>query len=130
MITFPPEDRIRLVPLAEDEAGRGLFRLAADVSVYARVGNRRRFVLDIIRKGALTDGASVPGLLRAWFDPWGRGATAYLWHDDLLRRTDVPKWEADLLFLYALRSLGVPAFRATLMYFAVRTRRPSTEVAA
>lgn len=124
MISFPPEDRIRLIPLAEDEAGRGLFRLAGDVPVYARVGSRRRFVLDIIQAGALTDGASIPRWLRPWLDPWGRGAPAYLWHDELLRRPEVAKWLADLLFLYALRSLGVPAFQATVMYFAVRTRRP------
>lgn len=124
MISFPPDDKIRLNPLPEDEAGRGLFRGAGNVSVYAQIGSRRRFVLDVIRKGALTDGASIPRLLRAWLDPWGRGAPAYIWHDDLIERPDVPKWEADLLFLYALRSLGVPAFRATMMYFAVRTRRP------
>lgn len=124
MISFPPDDKIRLVPLAEDDNGRGLFRAADNISVYAQLGSRKRYVLDIIRKGALTDGASVPRLLRAWLDPWGKGAPAYIWHDDLIERPDVPKWEADLLFLYALRSLGVPAFRATLMYFAVRTRRP------
>lgn len=130
MISFPTEDRIRLNPLAENDGGRGLFRGAGNVSVYAQVGGRRRFVLDIIRKGALTDGASIPGPLRAWLDPWGKGAPAYIWHDDLLNRDDVPKWEADLLFLYALRSLGVPAFKATIMYFAVRTRRPGKPVAA
>lgn len=124
MISFPPDEKIRLIPLAVDEAGRGLFRTAGDVPVYARLGGRRRFIIDIIRSGALTDGASVPRILRPWLDPWGRGAPAYIWHDDLIRRDDVPKWEADLLFLYALRSLGVPAFKATLMYFAVRTRRP------
>ena len=124
MIAFPPDEKIRLIPLAEDEAGRGLFRAAARGPVYAQVGARRRFVLDIIPIGALSDGASVPRLLRPWLDPWGKGGPAYVWHDELLRRSDVPKWEADLLFLYALRSLGVPAFKATLMYFAVRTRRP------
>ncbi len=124
MIEFPPDDKIRLTPLAFDEAGRGVFRVASDVPVNIRLGGRRRFVLDIIRSGALTDGASIPSLLRPWLDPWGRGAPAYIWHDDLLRRSDVPKWEADLLFLYALRSLGIPALKATLMYFAVRTRRP------
>lgn len=115
---------VRLTPLPEEESGRGMFRTASDIPVYVKIGLRQRFTLDVIRTGALTDGASVPRWLRAWFDPWGRGAEAYIWHDDLLKRDGVQKKEADLLFLYALISLGVPSFRAHLLYFAVRTRRP------
>lgn len=124
MIAFPAQDRIKLHPLPEEEAGRGLFLTAGKVPVYAQLGERRRVVLDVIPAGARTDGASIPRLVRPILDPWGRGGLAAVWHDDLLRRPGVPKWEADLLYLYALRSLGVPALQATIMYFAVRLRRP------
>lgn len=123
-------DGVRLTPLPHEEAGRGLFRTTSDIPVYIKIGRRQMLGLDVIRAGALTDGASVPRWLRAWFDPWGHGAEAYIWHDDLLRRDGVQKKVADLLFLYALISLGVPSFRAHLLYFAVRTRRPGKPITA
>ncbi|WP_295168228.1 DUF1353 domain-containing protein [uncultured Brevundimonas sp.] len=72
--------------------------------------------------GFETDGASIPWWARWKFDPWGRVGLAAVLHDYLLTLPTVRKWEADLAFLAALRSQGVPALMATLFYFAVRTR--------
>lgn len=81
-----------------------------------------------IPAGSASDGASRPWLTAFLLEPWGRAGLAPVLHDELLRHTDIPKWEADLLFLYALRSVGVPAFLATILYFAVRMRRPGKPV--
>lgn len=82
----------------------------------------------IIPAGFETDGASIPWWARWKFDPWGRVGLSAVLHDYLLSLPTVSKWDADLAFLAALRSQGVPAFMATLFYFAVRLRRPPASV--
>lgn len=124
MIGFPPIENIKLNPLRDSEGGRGRFRTACSVPVYFGLPVSGRFSLLVIPPGFVTDGASIPRFARPFFDPWGRVGLAALLHDYLLTLPDVAKWQADLLFLDALRSQGVPAFQATLMYFAVRMRRP------
>lgn len=80
-------------------------------------------LLSQIPAGFTTDGASRPWWAARLIEPWGRAGMAPVWHDYLLTLPRVPKWQADLLFLYALRSVGVPALLAHLLYFAVRLRR-------
>ena len=105
--------------------GRAVWRVAEPIAVDfmlvpAVVGTNRYFA---IPAGFETDGASIPWWARWKFDPWGRVGLAAVLHDYLLTLPTVRKWEADLAFLAALRSQGVPAFMATLFYFAVRLRR-------
>lgn len=130
MITFPPSERILLNPLHDSEGGRGLFRTAASIPVCLTRPLGGVVSLVVIPAGFVTDGASIPRWARPFLDPWGRVGLAALLHDYLLTVVGLPKWIADALFFYALRSLGVPAFQATVMFFAVRFRRPPAEVAA
>ena len=110
---------LKLTPLPkEDELGRGLFALAED-AVF-RVG-ADTFV---VPTGFVTDGASIPRWARWALPEWGRCGAPALLHDFLLQQPGVPKWAADLCFLAALRENGVPELRATLMYVAVRIRKP------
>lgn len=104
------------------EAGRAVWR-TTDKMIVVLDQDGRIAPLLTIPAGFETDGASVPRWARPWLDPWSRIGLPAVLHDWLLTRPDVPKWEADLLFLYALRSAGAPAFLATLLYFAVRLRR-------
>lgn len=130
MISFPPSERILLNPLHDSEGGRGLFRTAVSIPVYMTrpLGSVVSWV--VIPANFVTDGASIPRWARPFFDPWGRVGLAALLHDYLLTIDSLTKWQADTQFFYALRSLGVPAFQATVMFFAVRFRRPPVEVAA
>ena len=106
--------------------GRAVWRVAEPIILHyslvppAVVDVARYF---IIPAGFETDGASIPWWARWKFDPWGRVGLSAVLHDYFLSLPAMPKWEADLAFLAALRSEGVPAFQATVMYFAVRLRR-------
>lgn len=129
MILFPPAESIQLNPLLESEGGRGRFRTSQPVPVAISLpaqldGATISVSILTIPAGFITDGASIPRWARPWLDPWGLVALPSILHDYLLTLSAVHKWQADLLFLAALRSQGVPAFQATLMYFAVRTRKP------
>ncbi len=74
-----------------------------------------------IRAGFLTDGASVPILLRRWaghpFD-WPRLAAAMV-HDWLYAAHLLPKWLADLIFLALLVRVGYPIGRSVADWWAV-----------
>lgn len=130
MMLFPPSERILLNPLPSSDGGRGLFRTACSIPVYVTrpLGSVINWV--VIPSNFVSDGASIPRWARPFLDPWGRVGLAALLHDYLLTIDSLSKWQADLQFFYALRSLGVPAFQATVMFFAVRFRRPPAEVAA
>lgn len=75
-------------------------------------------------------GFETDGLSRQWWMPakWGRWHPKYLraaiLHDYLLSDPERPKWQADWLFMGALRADGVSALEAGLFWLAVRTRRP------
>ncbi|MBM2915564.1 DUF1353 domain-containing protein, partial [Escherichia coli] len=70
--------------------------------------------------GYVTDLASVPRLLWSVFPPHGRYAKAAIIHDWLYDNALRTKKEADRIFLDAMKVLKVPAWRRSLMYFAVR----------
>jgi hypothetical protein len=77
---------------------------------------------DVIRvpKGFVTDLASVPRALWAVFPPHGRYAKAAIIHDYLYDQAIGSKKYADRVFLEAMKVLGVPAWRRTIMYWAAR----------
>lgn len=74
-----------------------------------------------IRAGFVTDGASVPVLIRRWaghpFD-WPRIAAAIV-HDWLYAAHLLPKWLADLVFLALLIRVGHPIGRSIADWWAV-----------
>lgn len=113
------------------DRGRTVWRVADDLHVDLEIdlGGGVVELTDYltIPAGFETDGASVPWWARPWLDPWSRLGLAAVLHDFMLSLPLVAKWDADLAFLHALRSQGVPAFLATILYFAVRLRRrPAT----
>jgi len=70
--------------------------------------------------GTVTDLASVPRVLWAFFPPHGRYAKAAIVHDFLYANAVGTKAWADRVFLEAMEVLGVPVWRRRLMYLAVR----------
>lgn len=123
MIRFPPPAQILLSPALVELRGRGLMTVRAPIRIQLDLGGASDPLITI-PAGFRSDGVSRPWWLAWMIDPWGRAALAALLHDYLLSLPDVTKWQADLMFLAALRSQSVPALLAHLLYFAVRTRRP------
>ncbi len=74
----------------------------------------------LVPAGYVTDLASVPQILWSIFPPHGRYAKAAIIHDWLYDNALRTKAEADRIFLDAMKVLGVPRWRRTLMYVAVR----------
>lgn len=72
-----------------------------------------------VPRGFVSDGLSIPSFARMLFPILGRGAKAGVLHDYLLWQGWERKPAADV-FLEALEVLGVPKFRRTLMYWAVK----------
>jgi len=76
-----------------------------------------------IPTGFVTDGASIPWLLRLLVSPTGKAMEAATLHDFLLFQlspTD-SRENADWYFLKAMRQCGVKEWRAQLMYAAVHS---------
>lgn len=70
--------------------------------------------------GTVTDLATVPRLLWAFFPPHGRYAKAAIIHDYLYERAIGSKASADRTFLEAMTVLGVPRLTRAVMYWSVR----------
>ncbi len=74
----------------------------------------------LIPAGYVTDFATVPRVA-VWLIPrFGSYTKAAILHDFLLTDTEVSSVDADNLFRRALRELGVPPWRRTLMWTGVR----------
>lgn len=71
-------------------------------------------------KGFETDFASVPRVFWRIVPPWGRYSPAAVIHDYLYFTGQVPRAEADAVFLTLMERLGVPAWKRSIMYRAVR----------
>lgn len=86
--------------------------------------SRYRLVSEILIAGNvvpvdfISDGASLPPLVRIFFDPMGIWAEAAFLHDYLLKK--MSREEAALNFYSAMRELGVPYWVRKLFYGAVR----------
>lgn len=74
----------------------------------------------VIPPGTVTDGASVPWLLRWLFPQQGRYTRASLAHDYLYDNRIGTRPEADRNFLHLMLADNVPAWKAYLFYFAVK----------
>lgn len=70
--------------------------------------------------GFITDLASVPRVFWTLLPPDGKYAKAAIIHDYLYDNALRTKKEADLIFLDGMTVLGVPRWKRTVMYWAVR----------
>ncbi|EEC0864570.1 DUF1353 domain-containing protein [Salmonella enterica subsp. enterica] len=70
--------------------------------------------------GFVTDLASVPRIFWALLPPDGKYAKAAIIHDYLYDNALRTKKEADRIFLDGMTVLGVPKWKRTIMYWAVR----------
>lgn len=71
-------------------------------------------------QGFETDFASVPRIFWRVLPPWGRYSPAAVIHDYLYHTHKVSRADADRAFLTLMQRLGVPAWKRTVMYWAVR----------
>lgn len=70
--------------------------------------------------GFVTDLASVPRIFWTLLPPDGKYAKAAIIHDYLYDNALRTKREADRIFLDGMTVLGVPRWKRTIMYYAVR----------
>nr|EEJ7375805.1 DUF1353 domain-containing protein [Salmonella enterica subsp. enterica] len=70
--------------------------------------------------GFITDLASVPRIFWTLLPPDGKYAKAAIIHDYLYDNALRTKKEADRIFLDGMTVLGVPEWKRTIMYYAVR----------
>ncbi|EEG2782570.1 DUF1353 domain-containing protein [Salmonella enterica] len=70
--------------------------------------------------GFITDLATVPRIFWILLPPDGKYAKAAIIHDYLYDNALRTKKEADLIFLDGMTVLGVPRWKRTVMYHAVR----------
>ena len=89
-----------------------------------RVSNEYREDIITVPIGFRTDFASVPRPLWSFLPPVGLYAKAAVIHDYLYESKSRPRKEADEIFLEAMVILGVPRWKRTLMFWAVRVFGP------
>ncbi|EGA3604982.1 DUF1353 domain-containing protein [Salmonella enterica] len=70
--------------------------------------------------GFVTDLATIPRIFWSVMPPDGKYAKAAIIHDYLYDNALRTKKEADLIFLDGMTVLGVPKWKRTIMYWAVR----------
>ncbi|EOG5721796.1 DUF1353 domain-containing protein, partial [Salmonella enterica] len=70
--------------------------------------------------GFITDLATIPRIFWTILPPDGKYAKAAIIHDYLYDNALRTKKEADLIFLDGMTVLGVPKWKRTVMYWAVR----------
>lgn len=75
----------------------------------------------IVKKGFITDGASIPSLFKIFFDSFqGNYTKSAILHDTLYRTNIINRKEADFLFLEGMRILNVSFFKRFFLYLGVR----------
>ncbi|WP_080206390.1 DUF1353 domain-containing protein [Salmonella enterica] len=70
--------------------------------------------------GFITDLATIPRIFWILLPPDGKYAKAAIIHDYMYATALRTKREADLIFLDGMTVLGVPRWKRTIMYYAVR----------
>lgn len=84
------------------------------------VGSEDSGISVTVPEGFITDFASIPRGLWNLFPRWGKHGHAAVVHDFLYWTHQIPRKEADGVFLEAMRVLKTPEWKARLMYRAVR----------
>lgn len=88
-------------------------------SFRVRLGGEDGKVIEV-PEGFETDFASVPRAFWRIVPPWGRYSPAAVVHDYLYATRRMSRREADGVFLKLMRRLGVPLWKRSFMYAAVR----------
>lgn len=102
------------------------FRLTHAFPYNLRIAGIEKTIIATV--GSRTDFASVPPPFRRFFPRVGKYGKAAVIHDylcDLIDKQDVemrPRWEADLIFLQAMRDLNVDRVTVFFMYGGVWLR--------
>lgn len=76
----------------------------------------------LVKKGTVTDFASVPKIIQPFIQKVGKHSIASMVHDYLYSKyndTGINKTLADKIFLYLMKQSGVGLIKRTLMYNAV-----------
>ncbi len=104
------------VMLVDDRAndGRGSWILTTPLVYECADG-----IQYIIPAGFVTDFASVPRMPFAFLLTGDTAHRPAVLHDWLLQKMPIPRTRADDLFYEAMRSVGMPEWRAGMMYRAV-----------
>lgn len=93
------------------------------------IGNKEDNTYIYIPKGYLTDGATAPKWVRRWIPAWGNYGGAAIVHDYLCEYLEmrsqgelicITRAKGDYIFYEAMKVLGVPFVKRSLMYLAVR----------
>lgn len=112
---------------ASDQLGRDYWRVVNTFRFYSVFENQRYYA--VVPAGFLTDGASIPRFLWWLFPPWGRYGQAAALHDRLCEVPQlynesvihtVNRKYVDRVFYDAMLVVGVPKWKAKLMYLGVR----------
>ena len=84
------------------------------------IGKRNSKRVIKVPKGFVTDFASVPQFLWAWFPFWGRHGKGAVIHDRLYETHEFSRGMSDLIFREAMIAGGTKRWKANLMYLGVR----------
>jgi len=104
-------------PLILEKVSARLWRVHHEFGYWAKLSPEE---LIIVPEGFLTDLASVPRPFWVLIPPDGEYTAAAVVHDLLYSIQDRKRSEADAIFLWAMRDLGVPTWKRLIMYRAVR----------
>lgn len=118
---------IRYDYVASDRLGRDYWRVVNTFRFYSLFEGERYYAL--VPSGFLTDGATIPRFLWWLFPPWGRYGQAAALHDCLCEHPQlyndavihtVSRKYVDRVFYDVMLFVGVPKWKAKLMYLGVR----------
>lgn len=107
---------LEAIPTRETDGGRTIWKLTQDLAFFYAP----RHETFVAPKGFESDFASIPRVPFIYLVMNDRGHKAAVIHDRLCRDGRIPRELADKVFRAALRAEGVSAWRAWLMYRAVR----------
>jgi hypothetical protein len=116
--------------LESDALGSDYWRVLKEFKFY--MGSPKSNMYVTVPAGYLTDGASVPRLFWNIVPPWGRYGAATTVHDVLCeyltivvdeKPTPISRADADNILREAMLVLGVPPYKAWMIYTAVAAYR-------
>ena len=104
-----------IVTIMPDGRRGKLFR-----SFIYHIGSKYSSNFITVPAGFVTDFASSPFFVWSFIPPWGRYSKAAVVHDYIYQTKCRTRKEADDIFYEAMLVLGVPEWKAKLMYSGVR----------
>lgn len=115
-------EQLTPLDLRRDIEGPGkLFQLSKRFEVRFKTDASDEWIHYQVPAGYYTDLASIPSVVPKWIaQKVDRHIEAAVVHDYMYESASHPKELADSLFLFVMKSDGVPAWRRVLMYNAVK----------